>query len=219
MLLRIILAGATGLVGRHLLQILCASPHVEAIVSVGRRAVGVAHPKLEERIGPAEQWPQLMEGGFDVACATLGTTIRDAGSQEAFFAVDHDLLLAFARAACGAGTRQFLMVSSVGAHAASRNFYLATKGKAEASVANIGFERLDIFRPGLLRGHRAGRVRFGERVAMALSPITDVLTPQVLSRYRSTPALRVAQAIHAVTGAKEPGQFVHHNDEMIQITR
>ena len=219
MLLRIILAGATGLVGRHLLQILCASPHVEAIVSVGRRAVGVAHPKLEERIGPAEQWPQLMEGGFDVACATLGTTIRDAGSQEAFFAVDHDLLLAFARAACGAGTRQFLMVSSVGAHAASRNFYLATKGKAEASVANIGFERLDIFRPGLLRGHRDGRVRLGERVAMALSPITDVLTPQVLSRYRSTPALRVAQAIHAVTGANEPGQFVHHNDEMIQITR
>ena len=219
MLLRVILAGATGLVGRHLLNMLCAAPHIEAVVSVGRQASGFGHAKLEERIGAPDQWPQLMEGGFDVACAALGTTIRDAGSQDAFFAVDHDLLLAFARAACGAGTRQFLMVSSVGAHAASRNFYLATKGKAESSVAHIGFERVDILRPGLLRGQRSGPLRLGERLAMALSPITDALTPQVLSRYRSTPATRVAHAMLALAGAAAPGHFVHHNDEMVALTR
>lgn len=219
MLLRVIIAGGTGLVGRHLLNRLCAAPRVDAVVSVGRRPSGIVHPKLEERTGPADHWPQLMDGGFDVACSALGTTIRDAGSQDAFFAVDHDLALAFARAACGAGTRQFLMVSSVGAHAASRNFYLATKGKAEAAVANIGFERVDIMRPGLLRGQRAGRVRLGERLAIALSPITDVLTPQVLSRYRSIAAQQVAQSMCALTGAIDAGQFVHHNEDMLRLSR
>lgn len=219
MLLRVIIAGGTGLVGRHLLDILCAAPRIESVVSVGRRPSGFSHAKLEERLGPPENWPQLMDGGFDVACSALGTTIRDAGSQEAFFAVDHDLVMAFARAACGAATRQFVMVSSVGAHAASRNFYLATKGKVEAGVANIGFERVDILRPGLLRGRRAGQLRLGERLAIALSPFTDFLTPQVLSRYRSTSATNVAQAMLALTEATDPGQFVHHNEDMLRLIR
>ena len=219
MLLRVIIAGGTGLVGRQLLNLLCAAPRIDAVVSVGRRPSGSTHAKLEERIGAADQWPQLMEGGFDVACSALGTTIRDAGSQEAFFAIDHDLVLAFARAACGAGTRQFLMISSVGAHAASRNFYLATKGKAETAIANIGFERIDIVRPGLLRGQREGRLRLGERLAIALSPITDVLTPHVLSRYRSIAAANVAQSLLALTGAEEAGQFIHHNEDMLRLSR
>lgn len=215
MSLRIVVAGATGLVGRALIARLCAAASVSAVLVVGRRPLGLAHEKLTEKLGPTESWPLLLDGEcVDAAVSTLGTTLRDAGSQDAFFAVDHDLVLAFARAACAAGTRQFLMVSSVGAHAAARNFYLATKGKAEAAIANIGFERLDILRPGLLRGARAGRLRVGERIAMVLAPLTDFVTPAVLSRYRSIPAQTVAQALTTLVGALAPGQFVHHNDDM-----
>jgi len=106
------------------------------------------------------------------------------------------------------------MVSSVGAHAASRNFYLSTKGRAEASVANVGFERLDIMRPGLLRGMRKGPPRLGEKLAMIFSPVSDLLTPNVLSRYRSTRAIIVAASLVHLTGEEQRGVFIHHNDEM-----
>lgn len=216
--MRIILAGATGLIGRSLLERLCTSPEVTAITLVGRRSAGVEHPKVIERIGPADQWPTLLEGqGGDVAMSALGTTIADAGSQDAFFAVDHDAVLSFARATCAAGAAQFLMVSSVGAHAASRNFYLATKGKVEASVDQIGFHRVDILRPGLLRGRRQGRLRLGERIAIALSPVTDFLTPAVLARYRSIRSTQVARALHQLAGATESGTFVHHNEDMLAL--
>jgi uncharacterized protein YbjT (DUF2867 family) len=215
MSLRIVVAGATGLVGRALVANLCGAPSVDAVLVVGRRPTGLAHEKLTEKLGPAEDWPHFLEDQkLDAAVSTLGTTLRDAGSQSAFFAIDHDLVLSFARAACAAGTRQFMMVSSVGAHAAARNFYLATKGKVETGVANIGFERIDILRPGLLRGARPGRLRLGERLAIAVSPLTDIVTPAVLSRYRSIPSQIVADALAALVGALEPGQFVHHNDEM-----
>ncbi|MFM7028057.1 MAG: NAD-dependent epimerase/dehydratase family protein [Chakrabartia sp.] len=218
MSLRIVIAGASGLVGRALVDQLCALPSVTALVALARRPLAVEHAKLTQKLGPQDHWPGFVEeAGADAAISTLGTTLRDAGSQDAFFAVDHDLVLSFARAACGAGARQFLMVSSVGAHAASRNFYLATKGKVEADVANIGFERLDVLRPGLLRGRRTGPLRMGERLAIAVAPVTDFLTPAVLSRYRSIRADQVAAALAQLVGAPEPGQFVHHNDEMVAL--
>ena len=220
MSLRIVIAGATGLVGRQVVDQLCDRTDVSAVVVLGRRALGKTHPKISDLVGPPDRWPALLDGSqFDAAISTLGTTLHDAGSQDAFYAVDHDLLVSFARAACGAGTRHFLMVSSVGAHAASRNFYLATKGKAEASVANIGFDRIDILRPGLLRGRRTGRLRFGERLAIAISPVTDFLTPAVLSRYRSIAAAQVAGALCQLAGQADAGQFIHHNDDMVALAR
>jgi uncharacterized protein YbjT (DUF2867 family) len=218
--MRIFLAGATGLVGQRLLTRLCNSEKVTRVLSVGRRATGYEHPKLEELVGSLDQWPALIaEQVGDVAISTLGTTIADAGSQDAFYAIDHDAVLSFARATRAAGARQFLMVSSVGAHAASRNFYLAAKGRAEASIDQVGFQRLDILRPGLLRGRRTGRLRPGERVAIALSPLTDFLTPAVLSRYRSIPAMQVAGALNYLAGADESGIFVHHNEDMLAFDR
>jgi len=212
---RILVSGATGMVGELLLRQLCASPKVSAITSVGRRAAAVSSDKLVQLEGPVETWPALLEGGVhDAAVSTLGTTIRDAGSQSAFAAIDHDAVLSFARSARACGARQFLMVSSVGAHAASRNFYLSTKGKAEASVANVGFDRLDILRPGLLRGARKGPLRLGEKLAMIFSPVSDLLTPNVLSRYRSTQAHVVAASMLRLTGEERRGVFIHHNDEM-----
>ena len=112
-----------------------------------------------------------------------------------------------------------MMVTSVGANAAARNFYLKTKGEAEAGVTSIGFERIDIFRPGLLRGNRQGTSRPGEGIMMAISPITDLLTPHVFDQYRSIAADSVAGAIAACVGKSEGGVHVHENREIVSLSR
>ena len=203
----IVMIGATGLVG----GLLAANLRDRGVVAVGRRrADGVE----DQRIGSIADWPALVAGlKPDVAISTLGTTIRAAGSQAAFAAIDHDAVVAFARAAKDAGARQFLMISSVGAGGAS--FYLKTKGQAEASVRALGFDRVDIFRPGLLIGERAGDVRPVERLFAALSPLTNALTPRVFDQYRAIAAEDVAAAMTRVVGATPIGVFVHHNREML----
>lgn len=203
----IVIAGASGLVGGLLTKRL-KHHHLTAI---GRRAVpGVP----DQRIAPVAEWPAIVATlKPDVAISTLGTTIRAAGSQEAFAAIDHDAAVAFAQAAKNAGARQFIIVSSVGAGGAS--FYLKTKGRAEASVRAMGFVRVDIFRPGLLLGNRAGQARPVERLFAALSPLTNLITPRAFDYYRAIAADDVAVAMARVVGATERGIFIHHNREML----
>ena len=207
----IILAGATGLVGGGVAQLL---PQ-DVLTIIARRAV--EHSDALQLSGAMHDWPRLMVGQtFDVGICCLGTTIKQAGSKEAFAAVDLEGVATFAGAARMAGARQFLMVSSVGADANSSNFYLQTKGKAEEAVQSLGFARVDIFCPGLLRGERAGPARIGESIGMAVSPITDLLTPRGFDRYRSIAADDVAKAIVALTGREGEGVFIHHNRDMLR---
>ncbi len=209
----ILLAGATGLVGNAVARLAPAN----TLHLIGRRAVEGDHLQT---IVPTESWSEAIATlKPEVAISTLGTTIKQTGSQAAFRAVDHDLVVSFATAARNAGARQFIMVSSVGASATSRNFYLKTKGEAEASVRALGFDRLDVLRPGLLRGDRPGPRRIGERVAMALSPVTDLLTPWVLSQYRSIAATDVAATILALSKGAVPGVTTHHNQEMLELAQ
>ena len=108
-----------------------------------------------------------------------------------------------------------MIVSSVGANAKASNFYLATKGQAEDGVNAIGFARIDIFRPGLLRGKRGGTVRPVERLMINLSPITNLLTPRLFDHYRAIDANDVAGAMAKLVGKVGEGVFVHHNREML----
>lgn len=212
--MRIIMAGATGLVGGLLVRQLDG----HELTLVGRRQTPDAPATATQRIGPMADWPKLVsQSPCDAAICCLGTTIRVAGSQAAFQAVDRDAVAAFATAARAAGARHFLMVSSVGANPAARNFYLRTKGEAEAAVQSIGFETLDIFRPGLLRGHRAGTKRPGESFMMAVSPITDLLTPHVFDQYRSIAAESVAGAIAACVGREGKGRRIFENRDMLSL--
>ncbi len=216
--MRIILAGATGLIGGYVLERLLARSDVTNVTTVSRRALSGADNKQDHIVSSASEWPaHIADRKCDVAVCCLGTTIKAAGSQDAFAALDHAAVVAFASACRTAGARQLLLVTSVGADAGSRNFYLSTKGKAEADARGVGFARIDIFRPGLLTGQRPGPLRVGERLAMAVSPLTDMLTPNVLSRYRSIPAQSVAHAIAGLVGAQDAGEFIHHNDDMQAI--
>lgn len=217
--MRIILAGATGLVGGHVLSGLLARDDVTCVTTTSRRQIEARGDKHFQIVAPMADWPGKIAGGdFNVAISCLGTTIKAAGSQAAFAAIDHGGVVDFASVCRAAGAKHFLLISSVGADAGSRNFYLSTKGKAEADVSSLGYDRLDIFRPGLLVGHRSGPVRPGERVAMAISPLTDLLTPNVLSRYRSTSVELVSGAVCALAGASGAGAFIHYNDEMRAIS-
>jgi len=212
--MRIVMTGATGLVGGLLVQKL--GEHDLSLI--GRRTITEAPASAVQRIGPMEDWPKLVSlSTYDAAICCLGTTIRVAGSQAAFQAVDRDAVSAFAAAAKSAGARHFLMVSSVGANPATRNFYLRTKGEAEAAIQSIGFDRIDIFRPGLLRGDRPGVSRPGESFMMAISPLTDVLTPHVFDQYRSIAAESVAAAMAASLGREGSGTFILENRDMLSL--
>lgn len=213
--MRVVLAGASGLVGGMVLKNLAAGSDVSSITTFTRKPIGSEGSKHVPVVAPVSAWTEeTVKASPNVGVCCLGTTIKAAGSRDAFAAIDLVAVQDFAQACRDGGARQFIMVTSVGADADARNFYLSTKGRAEAAVREIGFERLDIMRPGLLVGHREGPIRFGERIAIAISPLTDLLTPNVLSRYRSIPAQIVARAITACVGATGHGVFKHHNEEM-----
>lgn len=210
--MRVAMIGATGLIGRQLWPLLEAR---HDLLVLGRRPSGARHEKL----GTMEEWPALLSGErVDVAVSTLGSTRKAAGSWEAFEAVDRHAVLAFADAAREAGARHFLLVSSTGANANSRNAYLRLKGEVESAVAALGFERVDALRPGLLLGDR-GEHRLGEGIGQVLAPVLNPLLRGPLDRYAGIDAGLVARALAALTGREEPGRFVHHNREIRALAK
>ena len=112
-----------------------------------------------------------------------------------------------------------LVVSSVGADVGSRNFYLRTKGEMERELQGLGFARLDVLRPGLLRGVRGGDRRWGERVGIALSPLINLALRGPLARYAAIDATIVADAAAACLGRDTPGLFVHENEDLRRLAR
>lgn len=210
---RILLVGASGMVGAQVAALITPS----ALTVITRRAVAVAKGATLH-VADSKQWPDLVAASRpDVLVNCLGTTIKQAGSQAAFRAVDHELVLAVAHAAKAAGAEHCISVSSVGAAATSGNFYLRTKGEVEAALARLGFARLDILRPGLLTGERSGPPRLGESLAMLAAPISDLLLHGSLRRYRSVAADSVAGAIAVLVNADGAGRHIHEHDAIVQL--
>ncbi|GAA5180942.1 oxidoreductase [Niveibacterium umoris] len=190
-----VIAGSTGLVGRHLLDALLACNDYARVIALVRRASGLSHPKLEERV---VDFARLDETALalpidDVYCC-LGTTIRVAGSQAAFRIVDHDYPVALARLAVARGAKRFLLISALGAHPAASVFYNRVKGETEHDIAKLGLAELWCFRPSLLDGERA-ESRPGERLGLALGRFVSPLMWGSLRRYRPIRAETVARAM------------------------
>ena len=142
------------------------------------------------------------------AFCCLGTTIAVAGSQAAFRAVDHDAVLAFARAASAAGVTHFAVVSALGADASSRGFYNRTKGEMEAALRQVGFRHLVIARPSLLAGDRGSlkqAPRLGEALALA---VTRPLAGLIPKAWRPIEAATLARALVRGLAAAKPGVTV-----------
>lgn len=218
---RVVLVGATGLIGRAVMAEAVLRPDIH-LVAVARREVPLPKgARMEMLLSDTEHWPDAIAAGRPHAVLiALGTTIQAVGGdRQAFRAVDHDLVLECAAAAKAAGARQLIVVSSVGARFSSRNFYLSVKGEVEDKLAKLHFDRLDIIRPGLLRGKREGAPRPAERIGMILSPLVDLFMLGGLRKYRSARDSEVARVILALAGAKQRGRHVHHHDEVRRILR
>jgi len=217
---RICLVGASGLVGSALIAQAVGREDVR-VIGVGRREL--AFPpgaRMEMLVGEPIDWPALIKAArADVLVCALGTTIKAAGSQEQFRAIDHDLVRFTAEAALAAGVERMILVSSVEAAAQSRNFYLSVKGQTEDAVARLGFRRLDILRPSLLRGRRAEK-RGAERVWQIAAPLVDHLALHGrLRRFRSIRARDVARAILGWARETGEGRFVHEHDAIVSSSR
>lgn len=208
---RILLAGATGLVGEAALRGALASARVEQVVAPTRRPLP-PHPKLVNPVVDFDALPADADWWrVDAVACALGTTIRDAGSQEAFRRVDHDYPLAIARHAHAHGAMAFALVSAMGADARSRIFYSRTKGEVEEALAGIGFTSLTLLRPGLLGGERRQH-RGGERLALRVMGALDGVLP---ARYRVVPASRVADALLGAALEASPGTRVIRSEELL----
>ena len=204
-----LIVGATGLVGRAVIEAFGD----RSVTIVTRRPVEGLLPHHVERVAPPDNWPDIIAAEKPaVLICCLGTTIRQAGSQAAFRAVDHDLILAAARGARQGGTPHMIVVSSVGASAKAGNFYLRTKGETEDGLRALGFDRLDLIRPGLLLGDRPGPPRLGEGLATIAAPLADALLHGSFRRYRSIHGATVAAAIARLAGQGGSGVHIHEND-------
>lgn len=189
------MAGATGLVGRAIVDGLLADASVGEVHALVRRAPAIAHPKLVAHVVDFASLPALPP--LDELYLALGTTIKDAGSQEAFRALDLEANLAVARAAKAAGAARAGLVSAMGADAGSKVFYNRVKGELEDALAALGFAGLVVARPSLLVGDRGAvgqRDRRGEKVVLA---VARVLGPLIPANYRAIEAAKVARALLA----------------------
>ena len=195
-----LLAGATGLIGH---EFAAQWPGPGALHLLVRRAVPAAGKLHQVHIVDFSALPALPKS--EAACCCLGTTIKVAGSQAAFRAVDFDAVLAFAKAARAAGVRRFAVVSALGADARSGTFYNRVKGEMEAAVTALGFESLVIARPSLLAGNRAATgqpPRAGEQLALAVTAPLARLIPKA---WRPIDAARVARAMQRALAEARPG--------------
>lgn len=188
-----ILVGATGLVGSRLLCLLLADPDYEAIHALVRRPLGIRDAKLHEHSVDFARLADFAWPAADDVYCCLGTTIRAAGSQEAFRQVDYMFSLAVARGAHVRGAKQFLFVSAMGADAHSSVFYSRVKGELEAAIAALGYRSAIAFRPSLLAGDRREH-RLGERVALMVLQPVRWLVPR---KYRPVADVAVARAMAA----------------------
>ena len=208
---RILLVGATGLVGGHVLAKALADDRIERVVALTRRPLP-AHAKLTNPLidfaalpADADWW------SVDAVICTLGTTRATAGSDEAFRAVDYDYPLAIAKLALRHGAHSFALNSSLGADPHSRLLYPRTKGEVERDLQALGFPSLTIARPGLIGGDRA-EFRAGERIAAA---VLGVLGPLVPRRYRISPADRIADTLIEGAVAGKPGVYVVEAERLL----
>lgn len=212
-----IIIGSTGLTGSHLLKTLLSSDVYDKVISFVRRQTKISHPKLTQHVvdfDNIESYQDYVEGN-DMFCC-LGTTIKQAGSQEAFEKVDLAYPVEFAKTGAKNGVKQFSIVSSIGANPESSNFYLRTKGKCEEQLRKLPFQSISIFRPSLLIGNRK-EFRLGEKLGEYAMKIFSVFMVGKLRKYRPVKSKTVAGAMFNIAQQNTVGYHVYESDEIASM--
>lgn len=211
-----LVAGASGLVGGQLLTLLTKSGRYAKVTVISRSPLQVTHEKLSIIIGTQDDLERYNEelACDDVFCC-LGTTMKKAGSREAFRKVDFEYPLALAKKTLKKGAKQYFLVSALGANSKSSIFYNKVKGEVEDAISGVGFKTLHILRPSLLIGPRK-EPRLGEFIAKVLSNTFGFLLPK---RYRGIASIKVARAMLFYASREEKGIFFHSSDELQSFTK
>jgi len=207
---RVLMTGATGLVGGHLLRLLNDEPRVTNIVAATRRPL----PPMRKMFNPHD--PQLSDAlaqatePVDIVFCCLGTTMREAGSKEAFVLADYTLVVDTALTGQRLGASHMLVVSSMGANSASPFFYNRVKGKMEEALTAQNWPRLTIVRPSMLLGHRESQ-RFNESF---FAPLFKILP----GKWKSIEARDVARAmLHEALSPSHEGTAILDSQRLREI--
>ncbi|WP_231689583.1 NAD-dependent epimerase/dehydratase family protein [Bacillus sp. FJAT-27245] len=209
--------GATGLVGGHLVEKLAGREEYSEIKIIGRRATGIIKPKIKETILDMENLTRHPEEfkADDIYCC-LGTTMKKAGSKEAFMFVDYDLPLLAGKLALQGGAKRFFIISAMGANRKSAFYYSRVKGEMEREAALMPFSAVHIFRPSLLVGDRK-EFRFGEKLAKWITwPFWRLMSGKLL-KFAPIAAETVAEAMVAIALGDTKGIVVHESDEIAKL--
>jgi uncharacterized protein YbjT (DUF2867 family) len=213
-----VIAGATGMIGSELCRQLAREDSgYDRVVALTRRPLDFSFEKVVEQRAELGGLDQLGDVGlFDAAFCTLGTTIKVAGSREAFRLVDYDYVVAFARFAKRAGAKTFVLLTSVDSNPKSANFYLQVKGEAELAVEGVGFDSLYFIRPSFLMGVRR-EVRTGERIGIAVAKVVQFGLVGPLRKYRPIQSETVAGGMIGAAFESKPGRTVCHYDDIARL--
>lgn len=206
-----ILAGTTGLIGAQVLELLLKGDLYDRVVALSRRPLATSHPKLINLVidfDDLEKHADQLKGD-DVYCC-LGTTMKQAGSREAFQKVDFQYPVSLARTTRNQGAKQFLLVTAMGANEHSPIFYNRVKGEVQAAIGKIGFQAFHIFQPSMLVGPRT-RERTGEKVAQQIMKFAGFLIPL---KYKAIESVKVARAMVAIASRNHTGTFIHESAEL-----
>lgn len=206
-----LMVGATGLVGNLLLKKLLPDSRFDAIIVYGRRQLTISHSKLQMRTIDFDTLSRRTDfEPTDVAFCCLGTTMKKAGSKEAFCKVDFEYVVNFAKQCSQAGVKHFFLISAMGADASSLFYYNKVKGQAEEAIRTLDFESVHFVRPSLLLGDRE-EFRFGEKAGQFFNKLFKPLIP--LS-YRAVQGWQVAEFMYQKATEKSKGIFVHPSEEI-----
>jgi len=198
-----VLLGASGATGQKLLPLLLGDPRYSRVITMSRRETGVRHGKLENRVVDFENLAAAFRDlKVDDCYCTFGTTIKIAGSEVAMTRIDHEWVLAFAKAGLTAGATRFAYLSAANANARSSVFYARLKGQTEDTLKTLGYADLSIFRPSMIIAERTQR-RWLESLLFSVLPLIDTLMVGAFAKYRSIPVATLAKAI-AILGC-QPG--------------
>lgn len=206
-----IIAGASGLVGSHLLEALLSSSQYVSVTALQRRPLDIQHPLLTQTIVDFDKLDETSFPQVDDVFCCLGTTIKVAGSKAAFHRVDFTYVHEVARQALNAGAKQFLLVTSMGADPHSPFFYIRVKGEIEAALKQLNYPSASVFRPSFLSGTRQPP-RPLETLGGSLLESVGFLMPR---KYRAVPARAVALAMLDQASKHPPGFHILESDHLL----
>ena len=205
----IVIAGATGEVGKRLVEKLIAHNSDNTIHILVRKESALFDARVQQHVVNFSELESFKLGkGFDMAYSCLGTTIKSAGSKEKFKYVDHDLTLKFANWTHQHGCSNFACISAIGANKTSNNFYLSVKGETEHNLTQIGFKHLWLIRPSLLLGQR-DEFRLGEYLGSLLSIFISPFMLGPLAKYKPVQMLQVAETMASFLDSSNEKEGCH----------